>query len=73
MFITQFNLNIQNSNYPFLEQILNKEENKNDLKLFYNAFLVGGLSHVLEQWTKNNFEIDIKYLVKAMSTLTPQH
>lgn len=73
LFITQFNLIIQNSNYPFLEQILNKEENKNDLKLFYNAFLVGGLSHVLEQWTKNNFEIDIKYLVKAMSTLTPQH
>ena len=53
--------------------IRDKEENKNDLKLFYNAFLVGGLSHVLEQWTKNNFEIDIKYLVKAMCTLTPQH
>ena len=73
LFIAQFNTNIQNIKYPFLEKILDNEENQKDLKLFYNAFLVGGLSHVLDQWTKNNFKIDIKYLVKAMCSLAPAH
>ena len=73
LFIEHFNKIIQQASYPFLDTLLENAENKDEIKLYYNTFLVGGLSHVLEQWTKNCFKISIDSLVNILCVLTPNH
>ena len=73
LFINRFNVLIQDASYPFLENFLQEKENKNEIKLFYNAFIVGGLSHVLQQWTETHFNISIDELINALSVFIPEH
>ena len=73
LFINRFNVLIQDASYPFLENYLKEKENKNEIKLFYNAFIVGGLSHVLQQWTETHFNINIDELINALSVFIPEH
>ena len=73
LFIHHFNVIIQSASYPFLDNVLENSENNENTKVFYNAFIVGGLSYVLQQWTNNNFQTSIKTLIDTMKIFVPNH
>ena len=52
--------------------MLENRTNQDSLRLFYNSFLIGGLCHVLEPWTAENFKTSVHDLTYVLVTLAPE-
>lgn len=72
IFILRFKKIINEVTYPFLQDIIDNNGIEN-IKYYYNSYIIGGLSNVLECWVENNFDIDISKLVDMFCSLTPIH
>lgn len=57
--------------YPFLSDFLQGQENPESLRLFHNAFIIGGLCNVLERWTAEDFRTSIAALVCTLNVFVP--
>lgn len=64
---------VRGSSYRFLETFLNQKGNAGSLRLYHHAFLIGGLCHVLQQWTQEGVVTPIEDLVSVMGYLVPRH
>lgn len=57
--------------YTFLNDFLEGEQNKSQLKHIHISFVIGGLCNVLEYWVTNQFRTSVDDLVRTLVTLSP--
>ncbi len=57
--------------YPFLNRFLDNKENPDALRRFHHAFLIGGLCHILKEWTRERFKMSVEDLVSVTCYLAP--
>lgn len=62
---------IKDLDYKFLNDFLSGKENADKLRLFHNAFTIGGLCNILAFWTAEEFETSIDDIVSVVRGLSP--
>lgn len=55
-----------------MRDMLRGRTNTDNLRLYYNSFIIGGLCNVLELWTAEDFKTPVKDLVYVLATLAPK-
>lgn len=58
--------------YDFLNDFLREKENVDQVRLFYNAFIIGGLCNMLECWVMNGFKLPIDELIHILNAFRPE-
>ena len=71
LFIERFQLQFNNKSYLLLEQVSNKNKDIKNLKIYFNSYIVGRLSSLLECWVENDFEEPINNLIEIACSLIP--
>ncbi len=61
----------QTLDYAFLHDFLQDKEDDGRLRLFHNAFIIGALCNMLEQWTAEGFRMPIADLVSVLQAFRP--
>lgn len=72
IFLIRFKKIVNDIMYPFLQDIIDNN-GKENIKYYYNSYIIGGLANVLECWVEHGFDIDIDKLVDMICLLTPLH
>jgi hypothetical protein len=73
LFIDRFKIQYNKISYHFLEQVISKNKNVKNLKMYFNSYLIGGLLNLLECWVENNFDESIDDLIEIGCSLIPLH
>jgi hypothetical protein len=56
-----------------MEVILEGKNKFENIKSYYNSFIIGGLINILECWLENDFNIPINDLIDMLCSLAPLH
>ena len=73
IFFNRFKIQLNNITYPFMEVILEGKNKFENIKSYYNSFIIGGLINILECWVENDFNIPINDLIDMLCSLAPLH
>lgn len=73
IFFNRFKIQLNNITYPFMEVILEGKNKFENIKSYYNSFIIGGLINILECWLENDFNIPINDLIDMLCSLAPLH
>ena len=60
-------------NHPFINDLISNNRDIKDIKMYFNAFNLGGLCDVLKCWAENKFVTPINDIVKIICSLTPKY
>lgn len=73
LFIQRFKMLYNKISYHFLEQVSNNKPNIKNIKIYFNSFIIGGVSSMLEAWAENDFNDSIEDLIEIGCSLIPEH
>lgn len=72
-FINRFKLSLANINYHFLTTITSNKPHLKNIKTYFDSFMIGGVSNMLETWADNDFKDSVDELIEISCSLIAKH